>query len=83
MADQKVVGLVPDGPPPTEWVEMRLDGVEKSMRCSPRAVAHWEARGWALVDDAVEAPVTAEQVAADDAAQKSRAPSGAVTGQES
>ncbi len=69
MAEQKVVGLTPNPPAPDDWVEMTHEGIERSMRCSPRAVPHWEVRGWTLVESDVDAPVTAEQVAADRAAK--------------
>jgi hypothetical protein len=40
---------------PAEWVEMEHDGIEGTHRCSPRAVKHWEARGWSVVKPKTDA----------------------------
>lgn len=52
MADQKAVGITPNPPAPEDWVEMTHKDVEKPMRCSPRAVEHWKARGWSVASQA-------------------------------
>lgn len=42
---------------PSDWVEMRHPRIEKTQRCAPSAVKHWERRGWQLVKAAVPKPV--------------------------
>lgn len=64
MAEQKVVGLTPNPPDPNTWVEIEHDGIESTTKVHPRALSHWEARGWRVVQLDAEAPVTAEQEAA-------------------
>lgn len=31
-----------------EWVSMRHPDIEQAQLCSPRAVKHWEKRGWTV-----------------------------------
>lgn len=71
MAEQKVLGLTPNPPKPDDWVEMKHEGIDGTMRCHPRAVRHWEARKWTVVATGAGAPVTAEQVAAGEAPAQS------------
>lgn len=41
---------------PEEWVELEHKDIEGTHRVSPRAVAHWEGRGWKAVNSKKSAP---------------------------
>ena len=56
MAAQRVIGTQQNRPIPDRFVEIAHDGIEGTARVAPRALPHWEARGWFEVTDTSPAP---------------------------
>jgi hypothetical protein len=57
VAQQEVRGLTRMRRVPQDWVELKHDGIEGTHHVpnDPRAIAHWEERGWSVVGETKKA----------------------------